>query len=326
MAIAPDPRAPRHPIRVVARRTGLSVPTLRAWERRHGVVQPGRTDTGRRLYSDADIERLRLLREATTHGHGIAHVAPLPVDTLAALVHADRVAADRAATDAAIAPAPADRLDALERVVRALDAADLQRRLLRASLELGPARFLHDVAVPFCHRIGALWEAGTLSVAEEHVASVVLRQVLGVLLDTLRASDDAPSLVTATPQGERHEFGAMMAGIVAALAGWRVTHLGADLPADAIAHGVARAGARTLALSLVHEPNERPGDWSREMAHVRESLGTDVEIVLGGAAADAAERAGAPWLAGVTHLHGLARLHEWLAARRGAVGATVGAA
>jgi DNA-binding transcriptional MerR regulator len=61
----------RHPIQVVARRTGLSPDVLRVWEKRYQAVEPGRTKTGRRLYSDDDIERLRLLREATSRGRRI---------------------------------------------------------------------------------------------------------------------------------------------------------------------------------------------------------------------------------------------------------------
>jgi MerR family transcriptional regulator, light-induced transcriptional regulator len=88
---------PRHPMRVVTRRTGLSADLLRAWERRYEVVTPARSESGRRLYSDADIERLRLLYRATLAGRTIGQVAELPTDALAALVRRDAAAdAERA--------------------------------------------------------------------------------------------------------------------------------------------------------------------------------------------------------------------------------------
>src|SRR5689334_7308916 len=74
-----------HPIQVVTRRTALSADVIRAWEKRHGVVAPVRTPTGRRLYSDADIERLRLLGRATRAGYSIHRAAALPPGTLAAV-------------------------------------------------------------------------------------------------------------------------------------------------------------------------------------------------------------------------------------------------
>ena len=57
------------PLRVVARRAGLSADVLRAWERRYKAVVPVRTDTGRRMYSADDVERLVLLRRLTLAGH-----------------------------------------------------------------------------------------------------------------------------------------------------------------------------------------------------------------------------------------------------------------
>src|SRR5262245_10744026 len=72
---------PRHPIRVVSRRTGIAVDTLRVWERRYAVVKPARNVRGR-LYSDGDIYRLQLLAAAVAEGYGIGRVAGLPDDDL----------------------------------------------------------------------------------------------------------------------------------------------------------------------------------------------------------------------------------------------------
>src|SRR5690349_2596201 len=84
-----DTALPRHPIGVVADRTKLSQDVLRVWERRYGVVEPGRSPSGQRLYSDADIERLRLLSLATQAGRSISLIAPLPTPELERLVRED---------------------------------------------------------------------------------------------------------------------------------------------------------------------------------------------------------------------------------------------
>src|SRR5687768_1892912 len=84
---------PRHPIGVVARRTGLKPDLIRAWERRYGAVEPGRTDTRRRFYSDADIHRLLLLRQVVKTGRGIGQVAQLSNEDLEALIAEEPVAA-----------------------------------------------------------------------------------------------------------------------------------------------------------------------------------------------------------------------------------------
>src|SRR5215207_6184842 len=82
----PHDNGPRHPIGVVAERTGLSPDVLRVWERRYAVVEPHRSAGGQRLYSDADIERLSLLHRATQGGHGIGHVATMSKAKLEELV------------------------------------------------------------------------------------------------------------------------------------------------------------------------------------------------------------------------------------------------
>src|SRR5919112_1464562 len=82
---ADEPGSPKYPVRLVALRTGLTPHVLRAWERRYGVVSPARTMGGQRLYSDFDIERLRLLRRLTHRGHAIRWIASLPVAELAKL-------------------------------------------------------------------------------------------------------------------------------------------------------------------------------------------------------------------------------------------------
>src|SRR3954469_3779400 len=88
----PSSSEPRHPIGVVARRTGLKPDLIRAWERRYGAVEPGRSETRRRFYSDDDIERLLLLRRAVNPGRGISQVASLSNAELGALIDAEPIA------------------------------------------------------------------------------------------------------------------------------------------------------------------------------------------------------------------------------------------
>ncbi len=125
----------RHPMRVVTRRTGLSADLLRAWERRYDVVTPARSEGGRRLYSDADIERLRLLYRATLAGRSIGQVADLPTEALAALVRRDVTADAEAglgspgapARDRGALPAATDFLDDAFRAVARLECDGARR-------------------------------------------------------------------------------------------------------------------------------------------------------------------------------------------------------
>lgn len=80
---------PRHPIKVASSRTGLPASVLRTWERRYGAVEPKRTETGRRSYSDEEIRRLSLIRQAVDGGRAVGEVATIPTEELERLVQGD---------------------------------------------------------------------------------------------------------------------------------------------------------------------------------------------------------------------------------------------
>jgi methanogenic corrinoid protein MtbC1 len=122
-----------------------------------------------------------------------------------------------------------------------------------------------------------------VSVAQEHLASGVVRDVLGSLLQTAAPVENGPTLVATTVAGEPHELGAMMAAVVAAVAGWRVIYLGPNLPGDEIARVAKESRAAVTALSIV---NPQPTKSLRqEFEALRGGLGKRATVVAGGASA-----------------------------------------
>ena len=164
---------------------------------------------------------------------------------------------------------------------RALDGAGVEHVLRRAASLLGTPAFLDDVVVALSRQIGEEWVAGRLTVAQEHLTSGVLRPLLSQLRAGLPVSAAAPVLVVATPVGERHEIGALLAAAAAAVEGWRVTYLGADLPWEEIARAALETGARAVALSSVYVTDVHL--VAAEVTALRERLPGDVAILLGGA-------------------------------------------
>jgi DNA-binding transcriptional MerR regulator/methylmalonyl-CoA mutase cobalamin-binding subunit len=269
---------PRYPVRLVAVRTGLSPHVLRAWERRYRVVSPMRSEGGQRLYSDLDVERLLRLRRLTDRGHAIGRIAALPLAELARLEDEDPTA--RPGTPGESAPDAA--ATALEATLR-LDPAELQAVLERAAVTLGTSVFVDQVVSPLLARIGHGWSERSVSVAQEHMASAVIRRVLGWLLHLYEARNGAPRLVVATPPHHAHELGALMAAASAAAEGWNVTYLGPDLPIADLVSAVELSGARAVAISAVHQPEG--GDLLGALRDTRSRLPHDVALLVGGAGA-----------------------------------------
>lgn len=282
-------------IKVVARRTGLSAHVIRIWEKRYGAVEPERTGTNRRLYSDDQIERLSLLRDITQSGHSIGHVAKLPTDKLRELArqaHGTNGHTARALAAAADAPTVLDECVA---AVKSLDARALDATLKRAATELGAQGLLQRVVAPLAQTIGDLWRDGTITAAHEHFASAVIRIFLGHAAQPFAGTDSAPVIVVATPTGQIHELGALLVGAAAANLGWHVTYLGASLPAAEIAGAARQNRARAVALSLVY-PEDDPR-LEGELTLLRELLPPEVALLAGGRAMpaylDAIEKIGA---------------------------------
>jgi len=284
----------RHPIRVVTRRTGLSASALRAWERRYGAVEPGRTDGGQRLYSDEDIERLTLLRRAVAGGRNIGHVARLTLEELERLIEGDAASGHSGAVNedlvaAVLSPggeASAGSAAFLQQAMEAaegMDARELEAVLTRGAMALSTPVLVDEVMVPLLRRIGLLWARGEMGPATEHMTSSVVRRFLDWILSVHGNGSRAPFMVVGTPSGQVHEFGALLAAVAAATQGWRVLVLGPDLPGEDIGEAVLKSGADAVALSALL-PGE-PRRLERELRGLRKVIGEGVPIMIGGSGA-----------------------------------------
>lgn len=276
---------PRHPINFVANRTGLSTHVIRVWERRYGAIEPARSDTNRRLYSDADIDRLKLLHRVRSEGQSIRLIAQRPNSELKALL--TQVDGDK------LQPLPALEMrgrddqtqllalfEACRNAILAMDEALLARTLLDASVRLPLITLLDDFVGPLMTWVGDRWHDGSIRVAHEHMATAAIRSFLGRMKQIHRAGSGAPCIVLSTPAGQDHELGALMAAAIAANEGWRDLYLGPNLPAQEIALAAMESGARAVAISI-STPGNNP-DVIHEMQTLRQVLEERIPILAGG--------------------------------------------
>lgn len=281
----------RHPIAIVAERTGLSQDVLRVWERRYGAVQPSRDAGGQRWYSDADVARLALLAAATRAGRSIGQVARLDTAALSALVGEDEAARPRSAEPArsTVPPDAATTIDAALEAARGLDAAGVDDALRRSTARLGTGAFLEAVAAPLLRRVGDEWHAGRFTTAQEHLVSSIVHVIAVESLRGLNAPADAPRILVTTTAGERHAVGAAIVGAAAATEGWHVLYLGAELPPRDIAEAARAARVQAVAISIVYVPDrQRVLD---DVRLLRGALPAGVTLLAGGAGAQPLEPA-----------------------------------
>jgi len=265
----------RYPIAAVARLTGLSLDTIRAWERRYAAVTPERGARGR-VYTEAQVERLRLLSALVRHGHAISAVAGLPDARLERLLRPTSAAAGQPASAGPAAdPSPIARIvDAIER----FDPVAADREVARLAALHASRALVYEVALPLMRDAGERWHRGSWSIAQEHMLSAVLRAVVGGIARLEPTPEAAPRLLFSTPEGELHEFGVLAAAMLAAAARLGVVYLGPSLPAGEIAEASKRTEA---AVAVIGVTGGSPAAI-RQLAAIRRLVRPRTEVWAGG--------------------------------------------
>lgn len=294
-------------IKQAAARTGLNVPTIRAWERRYGVVHPNRTPAGYRLYDDTAIARLLAMRRLIEgDGWRPSQAAERVVavgDDAAELAVLGRPpdARSEGATNGAVGAAEAGgtgtagaAIEAFLAATRDLDVDSMERVLDSAFATQRFEGAMRDVVFPALRAVGDRWATGEIDVAAEHAASETVRRRLSQLYEAAGRSVWGPAVLVGMPPGSRHEIGAFAFAVAARRAGLGVLYLGADVPLESWLRTARETGAPLVVLGVVTAAD------AASAAIVAEGLGTlerPPRCFIGGALArDVPPGAGVQWL------------------------------
>lgn len=216
-----------YPIGVVATLTGLPVDVIRAWERRYGVPQPARSVGGHRLYSPRDVLLLRRAATLRARGHTAAAACAQALAEASAPM-------PPALNESTASPVTTDLSARLHDAALALDAGRASTILAEAAALLDVETLWQHVLAPALSRLGEDWERGLASAAPEHLLSNIVRGRLAMLVEAVPRLPGAPTAVIGAGPGERHDLAPLMLSLLLARAGWKVTFLGAETPADAL--------------------------------------------------------------------------------------------
>lgn len=268
---------PQLNITEVARETGLGKDSLRAWERRYGFPTPSRDAHGERLYTQAEVDRLRAIQRLLLAGQRPGKVVGLAPDALEALLA--RLTPDRPVVDdGSGSPVLAQLLAA----VAGDDIGGLRRQLSQAAARLGLAVFMNDIAAPLAVRIGKAWMDGSLQVYQEHLGIEALHSVLRQAMQTLPEPSPhaSPRVLLTTLPGETHGLGLLMAEAMLSLEGCLCIGLGIQTPPVDIAAASRHYRADVVALSAAGGlPARRLAD---ALAQLRARLSPGTALWLGG--------------------------------------------
>jgi len=276
----------KYNIGAVARLTGLSTHAIRAWENRYGIVNPERSKkNNRRLYSEEDLEKLLLLKKATKLGFNIGVISGLSIPELRTFI--DEHGVDIPDTQSDDNRKGQNFDDIIQKCINAItiyDSERLESIFSSSFVEFGNIVTIEKIFLPLTKLIGEHWSSGQLRIAQEHMATEIMRSFLLKIVNKSHEYINTPVIIVTTPARQMHDMGALIIASIAAIEGWKVIFLGSSLPCEEIAGAINKISAKALALSIVYPSDDNK--MNDELVNLRKFIKSDIPIIAGGSAAE----------------------------------------
>lgn len=260
------------PIRILSEQTGVPATTLRAWERRYGLLKPARTPKGHRLYNPADLEKVRqvvqLLEAGNTIGKAVKIIRNGGLFPAGIEIEEER------------SPWKLSK----KRVIQAVEAFDERRldALYNQALAVYPIDIVTvSLLLPVLQSLGERWKTRKNGVAEEHFFTAWLRDKIGARMHHEAGRTRGRRLLLACLPGEHHELGILLFGLSALTHGYRILYLGPDLPLSQVKEVVADVDVSAVLLSGTSL--EAAKIW-RQLSQLAEII--DIPLFIGGGISD----------------------------------------
>lgn len=225
---------PKYSIKTVASLTGVNPTTIRAWERRYQFIVPSRTDSGHRLYSDQDVEKIKWVVEKQREGLTVSQA-------IQQLHEAPKPKPDRLYDE--------ELMDGLLEALLAFDERKAHDLINRAFNTFSFEKVTKDIIGPLLMEIGTRWENGDITIAHEHFATAFLRARLSTLSLQMPMNPFLPRIICVCAPGEMHELGLLFVTLYLRQYGYDVIFLGAGFPKEDLNEALHDIDAKCLIFS-----------------------------------------------------------------------------
>jgi DNA-binding transcriptional MerR regulator len=286
----------QYTIQVAAKLSGVGIHTLRAWEKRYKTVTPTRSDTSRRLYSDQDIEKLKLLNALCTLGHSIGTIAQNSIEELSQLLK--KMGGEQAVNGTVTTSGQDDKnrgaagkvdvhasLSGLLLGLENFKLDIISHEIEKLKLVLSPKAFVFEVLLPLVTEVGRMVAMGKADIAHEHAISAILRFHIGhVLFQNLQIKRKKSQIVAlATPEGDYHEFGIMAVALLCGHHGIKFYYLGPNLPASSLLDASKAVNADVVVLGTSDVSSVfKNGQLDGYLENLVSGLGKNQQLYVGG--------------------------------------------
>jgi methanogenic corrinoid protein MtbC1 len=240
------------------------------WERRYGYPKPGRDSNGDRIYSDAQLDKLILIRQLVEQGKRPGKLMALDLAELESLQRTPKVELD---------------FDRLIELLKAADAASLRNWFQDQLQALGLRAFIHKVMVPSIQLVGESWSRGRLAIYQEHLFTELMKGLVRQSLAEHYLQNDRPKVMLTTVPGEQHSLGLLMVEALLRLGGAEVISFGTEMPFRDIKEAAASHQVDVIGLSF--SGSFMQDDAVVMLSGLRQMIDPGIVIWVGGAAFEA---------------------------------------
>jgi MerR family transcriptional regulator, light-induced transcriptional regulator len=211
----------KYSIKELEQLSGIKAHTIRIWEKRHHLIEPQRTTTNIRFYSDDDLKKIINVSLLNSTGLKISKIAVMSKDEIS------RKIMEISETK----PETTVHIDQLVIAMVELDEEKFEKILSAVVLRFGFENTVVDILYPFLEKIGILWQTNHINPAQEHFISNLIRQKVIVAIDSLPIpSKNAKGVMLFLPEHELHEISLLFSHYRFRKAGFRTFYLGQTVP------------------------------------------------------------------------------------------------
>jgi DNA-binding transcriptional MerR regulator/methylmalonyl-CoA mutase cobalamin-binding subunit len=279
-------------IQTVSQMCGLSTHCIRAWEKRYGAIKPARSDNGRRLYSEVELNRLLMLGKLSSLGNSISLIANLPdlelEELLDKMTNGRSLGSVQVKTHNKSLVTPETYLNNLFMALHAYKLDVLTHELNKASMDLSCKEFAMDVVAALFRKVGEYVHTGRMSIAQEHTLSAITKFFIGRrIAQHYRGDNQGKIKITlATPVGEYHSIGLMLASLLMAEHNLNFVYLGENLPEESITDAAKATGSGIVLLAISPAYRMLNKDINSVASNLRKNLPESTQLWIGGAIQD----------------------------------------
>jgi len=269
-----------YPIRIASDLTGLSIDTLRAWEKRYQAITPSRQGS-LRMYQEEDIKKLKHLAYLTSQGHAIRTIAHCSVKELESLISNQAQLNQESINNSKLNNESNHALGlcVLKQSIKAFNALELREKIKQLATFQDPRDLIYHTIIPLMRWVGEAWHLAEISIAQEHMTTAIIRELLISMPVTKSAHKKV--ILLATLSGEWHELGILIAGFFCQQQSCKILYLGVNTPVDEIVRTCHQNSVHMVLLGVTKQIHLE-ASWQPQINHLEHFLPKSISIWVGG--------------------------------------------